>query len=94
VGWCTHSITAAKADARLAADRAAQAVEQSRSAQQDRDRERNKFDDAIVARAKAEGELAAYRTELATVVEQSKKPAPATQPANLVSRLAQVFVGE
>jgi hypothetical protein len=94
VGWCTHSITAARADARLAADRAAQAVEQSRTAQNDRDRERNKFDDAVVARAKAEGELAAYRTELATVVEQSKKPAPATQPATLVSRIAQAFAGD
>jgi len=97
VGWCTHSITTAKADARLAADRAAQAVEQSRSAQQDRDRERNKFDDAIVARAKAEGELSAYKGELASVVEQTKKQQeqrPATQPANLVARLAQAFAGD
>src|SRR4051794_1112371 len=56
VGWCTHSITAARADARLAGDRAAQAADAARTAQVDRDAERTKFDDAIVARAKAEGE--------------------------------------
>lgn len=94
VGWCTHSITNARADARLASDRAVQAADLARTASKERDTERDKFDDAIVARAKAEGELIAYKTELATVVEQTRKPAPATQPTNLVARLAQVFAGE
>jgi hypothetical protein len=108
VGWCTHSITAARADAKLASDRASQAALAAREAQVDHDRdrtkfdaaivaERNKFDDAIIARAKAEGELAAYKTELASVVDETKKPQeqrPTTQPANLVARLAAAIAGE
>lgn len=92
VGWCTHSITSAKADARLAVDRAAQAAEMAKTAAAERDTERSRYDLAIVAQAKAEGELVAYKTELATVVEQTRRQsAPATQPVNLVARLAQVF---
>ncbi len=105
VGWCTHSITAARADARLAGDRASQAAEAAKTAQIDRDHERTsaqidrerdraQFDDAIIARAKAEGELTAYKTELATVVEQTRKATPTTKPADLVSRLAQAFAGD
>ena len=97
VGWCTHSITAAKADAKLASDRANQAAQAAREAQTARDNERNKFDDAIIARAKAEGELAAYKTELSSVVEETKKQQeqrPATQPTNIVARLAAAFAGE
>jgi hypothetical protein len=93
VGWCTHSITSARAEARLASDRAAQAADLARTASKERDNERNRFDDAIIARAKAEGELTAYKTELATVIEQTKKPVPATQPASLVTRIAQAFSG-
>jgi hypothetical protein len=97
VGWCTHSITAARADAKLASDRASQAALAAREAQTARDNERNKFDDAIIARAKAEGELAAYKTELSSVVEETKKQQeqrPATQPTNIVARLAAAFAGE
>jgi hypothetical protein len=97
VGWCTHSITAARADAKLASDRASQAAQAAREAQVDRDSERNKFDDAILARAKAEGELAAYKTELSSVVEETKKQQeqrPTTQPTNIVARLAAAFAGE
>lgn len=93
VGWCTHTITAARADARLASDRATQAAELARTSSNERDSARDKFDNAIIARAKAEGELIAYKTELATVVEQTRQR-PATQPTNLVARLAQVFAGE
>jgi hypothetical protein len=93
VGWCAHMITAAKGDARLASDRAVQAAEIAKKAEIDRDAERTRFDDAIVARAQAEGELAAYKSELATEVEQSRKR-PTTQPADLVERLTQAFAGD
>jgi hypothetical protein len=94
VGWCAHTITAAEADARLSSDRAEKAAELARLAQTDRDNAQNRYDDAIIARAKAEGELTAYKTELTTVVEQTKKPvAPSTQPT-LMTRLEQAFVGE
>jgi hypothetical protein len=93
VGWCAHIITAARGDARLASDRATQAAELARIAQVDRDAERNRFDDAIVARAKAEGELTAYNTELVSVIQKSHNR-PATQPANLVERLTEAFAGD
>lgn len=95
VGWCAHAITAAQADARLAGERAENATALAKTAQTDRDTERSRYDEAIVASAKAEGELNAYKTELATVVSQTRRhAAAATQPTNLMSRLAQAFVGE
>jgi len=97
VGWCTHAITSAKADAKIAAAHAMEAADRAKTAVVDRDAERAKYDTAVIARAKAEGELTAYKTELAAVVEQTKqqqKQAPATQPTNIVARLAQAFVGD
>jgi hypothetical protein len=57
------------------------------------DYERSRFDDAIVARAQAEGELTAYKSELVTAVEQARNR-PTTQPVNLVARLTQAFAGD
>jgi hypothetical protein len=93
VGWCAHIITSARGDARLASDRAAQSAELARIAQFDRDAERARFDEAIVARARAEGELTAYKSELVTVVQQASNR-PTTQPANLMARLTQAFAGD
>jgi hypothetical protein len=93
VGWCAHVITAARGDARLASDRAAQAAELARIAEFDRDAERARFDDAIVARAKAEGELTAYKSELSSVVQQTSFR-PTTQPSNIMTRLTQAFAGD
>jgi hypothetical protein len=95
VGWCAHAITAAQADARLAGERAQSAAAMAQTAQADRDTERSRYDEAIVASAKAQGELTAYKTELSTVVAQTQRRAAATtQPVNLMSRLAQAFAGE
>ena len=94
VGWCTHAITASRADSRLSGERAADAVQSSWTARSERDALRARLDDAETARAKADGELTAYRTELAAYVEQTKPRAPATQPTNLVSRLTQAFAGD
>ncbi len=76
----------------MADERAAQAAAVARQASIDRDSERARFDDAIVARARAEGELTAYQSELANV--QEKQKSPTTRPANLVARLAQAFAGD
>jgi hypothetical protein len=93
VGWSTRVITAAQADARRASDNAVRAADDARVAQAALNIERDRLDEAAVARAKAEGELAAYKTELSGVVELTKKH-PATQPTNLIQRMTQAFVGE
>jgi hypothetical protein len=77
VGWCAHAITRAQGDARVAAERAIEATDAAKSAAADRDTERSRFDDAMVERAKAEGELTAYKAELAGAVG----PAIARQPS-------------
>ena len=93
VGWCAHAITKAQGDARVAAERAIEASDAAKSAMADRDAERARLDDAIVERAKADGELTAYKAELAGAVERPVNR-PTTQPANLIARLEQAFVGE
>ena len=93
VGWCAHAITKAQGDARVAAERAIEAGNAAKSAMADRDAERARLDDAIVERAKADGELTAYKAELAGAVERPGNR-PTTQPANLIARLEQAFVGE
>jgi hypothetical protein len=94
VGWSTHAITAAKADADNAVTRAATAADIARQAASDRDDTRARLEKSLVDQARAEGELAAYRTELATVIEQTKRKAAATQPSNLVARIEQAFAGD
>jgi hypothetical protein len=85
VGWCSHAITRSSDDAR-------QAAEEARMAQMALTAERDQAENAAIARAKAEGELAAYKTELSGVVQLTNKR-PATQPSNLVQRMTQAFIG-
>ena len=85
VGWCTHTIT----DAR---DRAGNAETAARSASSELALLRTDLAAATVGRAKAEGELAAYKGGLETVVEQTR-PRPATQPTGFLNRLTQAFAG-
>jgi hypothetical protein len=99
VGWCTRTITNAQSDARqavdkaaLASDNAAKAAEDARTAQASLAAEQDRTHEALIAKAKAEGELAAYKTELSGVVQMTQKP-PATRPANLVERMTQAFIG-
>jgi hypothetical protein len=93
VGWCARSMTLSQDSARRAADNAAESAERARVAEGDLNTEHDQLDTAIVAKAKAEGELNAYKTELSGVVEMTKKR-PATQPSTLVERLTQAFIGE
>jgi hypothetical protein len=93
VGWCTRVMTLSQDNARRSADNAAQAAERADSAQANLNAEHEQLDNAVIAKAKAEGELNAYKTELFGVVEMTKKR-PATQPSTLVGRLTQAFVGE
>jgi hypothetical protein len=92
VGWSTHAITRAQGDARLSAERASVAADTAQTVMADRNTERARLDDAIVAQAKAEGELTAYKAELASAVERPGNR-PTTQPANLIARLEEAFVG-
>lgn len=59
---------------------------------------RRQLDDAVVARARMEGELTAYKGELAqqvaAVKAAQKVRRPATRPADLLERVAQAFSGE
>jgi hypothetical protein len=100
VGWCTRTITNAQSDARrasdkavLASDNAVKAVETAKSAQSALDEERERANTAIIAKAKAEGELAAYKTELSGVVQLTQKK-PTSQPSTFVGRMTQAFIGD
>jgi hypothetical protein len=93
VGWSAHATTKAQGDARVAAERAIQASSAAKSAMADRNADRAQLDEAIIARAKAEGELTAYKVELAASVEKPGNR-PTTQPATLIARLEQAFVGD
>jgi hypothetical protein len=100
VGWCTRTITNAQSDARRASDKAAlasdnaeKAADTARSAQAALDNERQRANDAVQAKAKAEGELAAYKTELSDVVQMTQKK-PASQPSTFVGRMTQAFSGD
>ncbi len=79
VGWCTHTITADR-------DQAVAATEAARQANDELRHVRDQLADAT----KSEGELAAYKHGLATVIEQTR-PVPATRPATFVERMSQVF---
>jgi hypothetical protein len=103
VGWCTRTITTAQSDARRASDKAVvasdsaiRAVEEAKLAKAELDAQRQQLgeqlDAALIAKAKAEGELAAYKTELSSVVEMTQKR-PATQPSTFIGRMTQAFVG-
>ena len=93
VGWCAHAITLSKADARQAEERAAQAVEQATLAKQQLEANQAKAAAEAVARAQAEGELAAYKAGLATVIEQNHPAKPTTKPS-VMARLTEAFAGD
>ena len=86
VGWCSHAIT-------RASDNAARLAEEAKMAQTALTTERDQAETAAIARAKAEGELAAYKTELSGVVQMTNKR-PATQPTNVLQRMTQAFIGD
>jgi len=92
VGWCTREMTLSQDNARHAADMASDAAIRAQSAQFELETAHHQLDDAIVAKARAEGELNAYKTELSNVVEMTKKHA-ASQPTSLVGRLTAALAG-
>jgi hypothetical protein len=92
VGWCARTMTLSQDNARRSADNAADAAQRAQTAQADLSAEHARLDDAIIAKAKAEGELNAYKTELANVVQLTQKR-PATQPTSLVGRLTAALEG-
>ena len=101
VGWCTYTITSVRADARRNAEQADSARQTQASAEAQRDTERQHAQtadtaahNADIARAKAEGELAAYKMELSGVVGMTAAKKPSTQPNTLVHRLTQAFIGD
>jgi hypothetical protein len=107
VGWCTRAVTLAhaeaaarEADARLAsvnADNARliaiRATDDARQAQALVQIERNRSQSADIARAKAEGELAAYKAELSDIDVLSVRRPATTRPTNFVERMTQAFMG-
>ena len=93
VGWCTHAVTAARGDSRTSQDQIAQAHALARQAVSERDGQRVRLEDAIISQARAEGELAAYKTELASTVQLTTK-LPTTRPDSLMSRLARAVDGD
>jgi hypothetical protein len=100
VGWCTRTITNAQSDARRASDKAVvasdsalRAVDEAKTVKADLDTKKQQLDAALIAKAKAEGELAAYKTELSGVIKLSQPRAAATQPSTFVGRMTQAFIG-
>jgi hypothetical protein len=93
VGWCTHTITDARDHAAMADVTAHMADVTARTATAELVETRTQLAQATEGRAKAEGELTAYKAGLATVVEQTR-PRPTTQPATLFGRLTQAFAGD
>jgi hypothetical protein len=91
VGWCTREMTLSQDNARRSADRASEAAIRAQSAEFELETAHHQLDDAIVAKARADGELNAYKTELSTVVEMTRKPA--TQPTSLVGRISAALSG-
>jgi hypothetical protein len=85
-------MTLSQDNARRSADRASEAAIRAQSAEFQLDTAHQQLDDAVIAKARAEGELNAYKTELSGVVEMSKKH-PATQPTSLVGRLTAALAG-
>jgi len=105
IGWATHSMTRTSADVRQLADRLKQAetsvvrgqasLDQAkasvRQAEQDRYATSEQLTQARVAQAKAQGELEAYKTELASRMIQTTDVRPTTRPTGLMARLASAF---
>ncbi len=86
VGWGAHTMTDAH-------DRATTAAADARQAIADDNRDREQLAAASSARDKAMGELAAYKSWQAAVVEQAR-PQPATQPTSFLARLSRAMTGD
>jgi excisionase family DNA binding protein len=93
VGWCTQTVTAARGERQHALDNADRALSDARQAQATLEELRVRAVESAKGESKAQGELAAYRTELSSVVDLTRKR-PTTQPANLIQRLSEAFAGE
>ena len=100
VWWCTWTITRSQDDVRHASDSARNAADDVKNAQAQIASQDDKLDtalkdrdSALIAKAKAEGELAAYKSGLGSVIRATQKPVvPATQPG-LIQRMSQAFIG-
>jgi len=68
-----------------------QAKASVRQAEQDRYATSEQLTQARVAQAKAQGELEAYKTELASRMIQTTDVRPTTRPTGLMARLASAF---
>jgi hypothetical protein len=97
VFWCTREITQSQADVRRASDSALRAALEAKTAHDQLDEKNAKLDaaladrdTALLAKAKSEGELAAYKTELSGVVKLTQKPT--TKPSPL-ERMTQALLG-
>jgi hypothetical protein len=93
VAWTTREMTASQDSARRASDNAALAAQRAQAAESTLTLQQQQLNDAILARAKAEGELNAYKSELKDVVKLTHK-APGTQPTSFIGRMSQAFAGE
>ena len=93
VGWCTRVMTTSQDNARRASDNAAQAAQRAQAAESALSIQQQQLNDAILARAKAEGELNAYKEGLKDVVQMTRK-VPDTQPTSFIGRMGQAFIGE
>ncbi len=93
VAWCTRVMTTSQDSARRSADNAAAAAQRAQAAETALSIQQQQLNDAILARAKAEGELNAYKGELKDVVKLTQK-APGTQPTTFIGRMSQAFIGD
>jgi hypothetical protein len=94
VSWCTQIVTSARAERQHAIDQAERAADEARQTKDQLAAVQTKSVEEATARAAAQGELAAYKTELTSVVDMTKKHNPTTQPTTLIHRLSEAFAGE
>jgi len=89
VAWCMHTVTAARTDARHLSQRIQQVEEIARQAELARETARKDAEDASIAKARAEGQLAAYVEQ----AERAEKTRPTTRPT-FFARLGQALMEE
>ena len=89
VAWCMHTVTAARTDARHLSQRIQQVEEIARRAELARETARKDAEDASIAKARAEGQLAAYVEQ----AERAEKTRPTTRPT-FFARLGQALMEE
>jgi hypothetical protein len=93
VGWCTQTVTAARANAQRATENADRALSDARQSQATLEELRIRSVESAKGESKAQGELAAYRTELSSVVDMTRKR-PTTQPTSIIQKLSEAFAGD